>query len=198
MATRTDYLAEQLHRLLSGGDPPRDSPWSRTELRLVVEQAVARVGRLSYWENLRVNGDHWVDGLLTVPFNALPLTQDAPNLEWVATLPAPYLSLPGGRGLQRVRFTGRPKEHLVPAPSGMIQGSRVAKALGSTYEVVGLQIRVSPRCQLNAGSALDVRVVTAKGGTLPEEMEMAALSEALKLVQARQRPDLTNDDNPTP
>lgn len=196
--TRADYLAEQLHRLLSGGDVTRESPWSRLELRLAVEQAMARVVKLAYWENLKADGEHTVDGQLLVPLNGLPLTYDAPIREWVAVLPGPFIGLPGGRGLARVRFTNKPAEpDLMPAPSSLLRGSRVAKALGSSYELVGLQIRVVPKCDLKTGAALDVRVVMT-GGALPQEMEMAALAEALKLVQARQRPDLTNDQNPTP
>ncbi len=36
---RFELLAEQLHRLLAGGDPSRDSPYHRAELRLLCEQA---------------------------------------------------------------------------------------------------------------------------------------------------------------
>lgn len=196
--TRNDYLAEQLHRLLSGGDIPRDSPWSRAELLLLVTQAQARVIQGAYWENLKAGGDHSVDGQLTVAFNGLPLVEDAKRREWVATLPNAYMGLPGGRGIQRVRFAGRLKEHdLIPAPLGLLSGTRVAKALGSTYEVVGLEIRVNPSCALKATDQLDVRLVMAGGGSMPQEMELATLAEAFKMAQARQKPDLTNDQNPT-
>ena len=198
-ATTLDFLAEQLHRLLSGGDVPRDSPWDRRELLLLVTQANARVIQASYWDNLKADGEHSVDGLLTVALDGLPLTEDTARKEWVATLPRAYISLPAGRGLQRVRYAGKPGLFdLVSAPKGLLMGSRVLAALpNDTYEVVGLQVRVAARCPLKAPVALDVRVVMT-GGAMPAEMEMATLAEALKLVAARQKPDLTNDDNPTP
>lgn len=71
---RFELLAEQLHRLLAGGDPSRDSPYHRAELRLLCEQAwetleAERIRknkeiRLAWEERqLRINKELHIDAL---------------------------------------------------------------------------------------------------------------------------------------
>ena len=202
--TRYDYLANELHRLLSGGDPPADSPWDRRELRLYVEQSHARVVTASYWQELRDTGEHHVDGQLMVTLAGLPLVLNTDLGEQRAALPSAYIALPGGRGIQSVRWSGKPNEpDLPPMPGNGALFRRIpeSKALGWAYYTEGASIAV---LHLGCGglpkaTKINVRVVMpGASGALPPEQEMATLAEALKLVQARQQPDLTNDHNPKP
>jgi hypothetical protein len=105
MATKKQ-LAEQVMRILAGGQPSRDFPIDKREIMYAIEQERDTLIQ-SYLSQKFASGDYQIEGNLLSYYSALPSLErvhaDNSVLRYI-TLPVSPLSLPDNRGIYQLGF----------------------------------------------------------------------------------------------
>lgn len=117
MTEQINKLAEQVMRLLNGGDySPSESKWDIREIAIAVEQASAKLIRLRTFEEYR-SGEPNSLGQYLATFTGIPIQQDPiRNLSYI-DIPSKYISLPKGRGVNSIGPEGNEFVKYIPIDS---------------------------------------------------------------------------------
>lgn len=200
--TKYDYLAEELVLLFSGGDPSEDSTLDIREARLIVEQVHANLLRNNYFENLRLTGQHGVNGAFTSTFVNLPVVFDKERLEHYSVLPKAYINLPNNKGLDEVWEYGKlDAQRLMIVRRGFnvlfdgLRSQRLENRFGVYPEGTRIYYTNKTGRQFTL-KAMNVRLVHASPENVSPDQDITILAEATKLLAARRQQDKQNDGNP--
>jgi hypothetical protein len=128
MTDQVTKLAEQVMRLLNGGDySPSDSKWDIREIAIAVEQASAKLIRLRTFEEYR-SGEPNSPGQYLATFTGIPIQRDTTrNLSYI-DIPAKYISLPKGRGVHSIGPEGNEFVKYIPLDAGALNFTNIRQA----------------------------------------------------------------------
>lgn len=204
------YLAEQVRRILSGGDPSASS--------IKIQEIMGAIGQVI---NRKLKADVFqvtLAGGETIPDNYIVGTYDSVDVEQYkgrarAKLPAMPVALPKGLGVYHVGAAGDPDDFYVPIPSGQTALLKtqplINDVLGRTaYEVVGnyvifhKDITRPPSSTTKVDMKLVVMDVNAYGDydplPIPADFEASVIEETVKLFSIQPAPDNIVDSTAEP
>ena len=195
-------LAEQILRIVSGGDPAIESKIELAELEFQIELAGNVVGRQTYFENRQAEGQGEVNGCWVIEY---PITLSAGRFpsEKFATLPAVYLDLPQDRGVVDAFYIreGRPYS-IVYVPNNQFgSNSPSVQALGKyIYTVQNGRLTVSTTCyeEANRLTTIYAKLAVANETTIDQAKGLMVIERVLPwaLRQAGIQTDMVTDSNP--
>lgn len=111
-------LAEQILRVLNGGDVSRDSSITYQEVALAVSQARDKFVREDIWARKAV-GDDSINAEYLSRY-CLDLECDLKTDEYYVTLPARPINLERNKGVYRVSYIGDQSNSFVPGSTGAL------------------------------------------------------------------------------
>lgn len=197
--TDVERIAEQIHRILEGGDPSADSRWKQEEIVLYVAQAAAFFAKASYWENLRLD-DRDIDGqyIVTV-LNLQKQTETGTNRDYV-DIGTQWVSLPRDRGLRYVRPMAS-TEPTIP----LRQGEQFLLSTEGQLPLQGLlgYYVEGTKCYLVGqwGTPIMAGVVMpsidfTNSLNVPNDVELLIIERVFGLLSNERQPDKVPDSNP--
>lgn len=199
MANKYDVLAEQIELMYAGGDASADLELDRREIRLLVEQAHNRLISNSYFDNVKAEGEHNVNGQFKTLLTKLPIKKDEDRGESFVELPKSYISLPGNKGVDSVRVFGKPEaKPLIPVNTGFndlydgLKAGALENQIG--YYPEGNKIFIANKSKRgNPAGFLNVRLVHGSPEAVGAEQDLVIIGEVTKILAARRPQDKSND-----
>lgn len=201
---RYDILSEQIKRILSGGDSSEDSELDLREIRLLVGQVHASLIKISYFDGIKAEGQHGINGQFKTTFYKLPvLTNTDRGGENYVVLPEQCLSLPHGKGLDSGTEWNKPHgKSFIPVSTGFAAMSRGTRygALEGQFGMYQEGMNVYFVNQTESDFKVpfvNIRIAHGSGDTVSADQELAIIGEVTRLLSARKGQDKQNDGNPT-
>jgi hypothetical protein len=137
MATTKGMLAEQIERIVQGGDPSIAARVHRNEIyKLIEQEANAALKAVRFTENLP-EGDHYPTAALVAEYDNIPVVTYKTVSK--ATLPALPVSMPKGMGVWHVSSTTDINTPFIPLQSGQFGLIRSIKLLGELSGIIGYE-----------------------------------------------------------
>lgn len=189
MTDQINKLAEQVMRLLNGGDySPSESKWDIREVAIAVEQASAKLIRLRTFEEIRF-GDSNSLGQYLATFTGQEIKRDTVrNLSYI-DIPAKYISLPKGRGVHSIGPEGNEFVKYIPLDAGALNFTNIRQAPflqgNSGYWLEGSKAYFSNELSGNAV----IKLITGAG--LVADMESDIVTQVYSLYRTEKPEDKT-------
>lgn len=101
MGTTLYKIAEQIQRMISGGQPTTDTAVKIQELIIAVQQSFAYAVKMNLFENRR-EGEYDVNGAFIFTFDDVPVLYDTTKNLYYSELPTTYVALPNEMGIVQV------------------------------------------------------------------------------------------------
>ncbi len=179
-------LSEQVMRLLNGGDyNPSDSKWDIREIELAVEQASAKLIRLRTFEEYR-SGEPNSFGQYLATFSETIKRDEVRNLSYI-DIPARYISLPKGRGVQSIGPEGNEYIKYIPLDSGSLNFTNIRNAPylqgNSGFWLEGMKAFLTNELQGN----VVVKLIT--GASLVADMESDIVNQVYSIYRTEKPED---------
>lgn len=187
MTDQINKLAEQVMRLLNGGDySPSESKWDIREVAIAVEQASAKLIRLRTFEEIRF-GDSNSLGQYLATFTGQEIKRDTVrNLSYI-DIPAKYISLPKGRGVHSIGPEGNEFVKYIPLDAGALNFTQIRNAPflqgNSGYWLEGSKAYFSNELSGNAV----IKLITGAG--LVADMESDIVTQVYSLYRTEKPED---------
>jgi hypothetical protein len=190
--TTKKYLANQIIRLIQQYDIDRTIVYTYGDILAYMDSITNELARASFFENWKADSKS-VDSQFTVYFRNVPVYYDNERKEAYSLLPAKYVSLPEGAG---VDFIGTNKEQFLPVPrnfNAMYGNNPAFGLLGQTgyYTDNDQDLKVFYTKNLVQAGATNVnmRLVIADSSVIdeeaiypiPPEFEQTLISRVLQL-----------------
>lgn len=198
--TDIDRIAEQIHRMLDGGDISSDSRWKHEELILYVSQAAAAFAKLGYWENLKLD-DGDIDGQYIVTVLNLLIQSEVGTPRKYIDIGTQWVALPRDRGLRYVRPMAMQDSPTIP----LRQGEQFLLSTEGQQPLQGLlgYYVENSKCYLvgNWGSPVMAGVVMpnidfTNSLNVPNDIEILIIERIFGLLSNERQPDKVADGNP--
>jgi hypothetical protein len=197
-------LAEQILRMVSGGDPAVESKIRLAELEYQIQLAGNIVGRQEYFEQRAAENQHYLNGRWAVEYQ-ITLSAGKIDSEKVATLPAVYIDLPYNKGVQKVYYVKDEKTYNITELPGPLYGNMTGNVVWATskfyYVVRNGALIIAARSQedVNRLTSVYVELGVATTTTLDEAVGFLIIERVLPWarLQAGIRNDKVTDSNPT-
>jgi len=197
---RLDILAEQAHRLLEGGDIPADTRYSRRELRLYIQQCIAKLALDRANQAAQVNRADGMKQTLESPASMLvtlgPIKVATDVTGSYVVLPEQTIWLPAGRNLDAayaVRAGAQVRDCMVVKPQDAASLRRIKNQFAAPFVW-----QESGRVYVDGcgplPTALSVRIPVAQA--TDEGIEVEALSMCLQAFAKKNNIDFTPDQTP--
>lgn len=196
-------MAEQVHRLISGGNPKKDSPYHIREIELHIENALNNRIRIDMFEMMN-SGDRAINGQYLVTFSDVQVSKDNSRGVSFINLPAKYISLPNNKGLWSIRPMGNERGSFIPVRAGSENFTDVRDAphlqgrIG--YKPEGNRaVFTQDLTNLSIEKVLVQLVVAADSNRLevnvPANIEQDVIEYVYKLMLQKLPEDKVNDNN---
>jgi len=189
MTEQINKLAEQVMRLLNGGDySPSESKWDIREVAIAVEQASAKLIRLRTFEEWRTGESNSL-GQYLATFTGQEIKRDTVrNLSYV-DIPAKYISLPKGRGVHSIGPEGKEFVKYIPVGAGALNFASIRQAPflqgNSGYWLEGSKAYFSNELSGN----VVIKLIT--GADLVADMESDIITQVYSLYRTEKPEDKT-------
>lgn len=187
MTEQINKLAEQVMRLLNGGDySPSESKYDIREIAIAVEQASAKLIRLRTFEEWRTGESNSL-GQYLATFTGQEIKRDTiRNLSYI-DIPAKFISLPKGRGVHSIGPEGNEFVKYIPVGVGALNfvGIRQAPFLqgNSGYWLEGSKAYFSNELKGN----VVIKLIT--GADLVADMESDIVTQVYSLYRTEKPED---------
>jgi hypothetical protein len=193
MATTTKYrIAEQVVRLLNGGNIPAASKVKLPEVKIAVEQVVNRLLKMEYL-NINIPSFEMIpNGASIATYEDIPIVQYGTRSK--STLPAMPLKLPRGIGVYQIFDPANPDCPFIPLEMGQLgllkSQPLINNLLGQVgYEWYGMDIIYTTDLTQDPPITLTMRLVVLDISQysdydilpLPSDMEWDVIQEVYKL-----------------
>lgn len=208
MKTRTSkkQLAEQIVRILSGGNITADNELQIKEVALYVNQAFGSIVRNRMFQN-RAEGDDFVNGSYIYSFKDVPVTKDTDLDLYYAEMPASTIDLPNDMGIHFVGYMQDQTSPFIRVPNGFLGVSKGLRSAwlegqagyyqdGNNLFIVNCKVDEIP-CKLL------VKLLVAYGNiddcdelSMPLDIQDEVMAKALQLYGAAKdvKKDVVNDN----
>jgi hypothetical protein len=201
--TTANKLAEQVLRMLSGGDPSDDSGFDLREIKLLVIQVLNTLVRTNFFQNIQVEKDQAAADTFLVTFRNIPLAKDEETDEYYFLLPAFPVDIPGGKGLKQV--SGMQDENFLINPAGadMIYRKLPAGGMGGNIgcHQEGQRMVIENPCNKDLPDLIKVKMITAgvddKPLPIPPDQEILVVERVFQLLGRPMPQDKVSDSNKT-
>lgn len=196
-------LAEQILRMVSGGDPAVESKIELAELEYQIQLAGNVVGRQEYFEQRQAENQHFANGKWIVEYQ-ITLSNGKIESEKVASLPAAYIDLPYNKGVFKAYYVkGQTTYPIIELP-GPVYGNMTGNVVWATskfyYVVQAGKLLILARSQEDANTltTVYVQLAVANTATIDEAVGALVIERVLPWarLQVSQRNDKVSDDNP--
>lgn len=200
----TRILAEQIRRILCGGDPAIEAKIEIAEIEKAVEQAAQVVAREEFFENYKIENQYVSNSKWLVDFDYL-LSPGALLSEKYALLPEAYISMPKDKGVISVSYIANNKRTFITYMSPSVYAQPRSGAVKATsdyfYTLKAGKIIVMNGCPSKNNILKDVTVVmaVANDATITDAQGLLIISKVLPILrmQMGMKTDMVTDNNPT-
>lgn len=209
MATKY-YLAEQVRRILTGGDPSAPAV-KLQEIMGAIGQVINRKLKADVFQVTFASGDTIPDNYIVATYDNIPVEVYKGRSR--AKLPAVPVALPKGMGIYHVGAAGDPDDFYIPIPSGqtaMLKTQplindllgRIAYEVAGNYVVFHKDITRPP----SSVSKVDMKLVVMDINNysdydplpIPADFETDIITEVVKLFSVEPSPDNIVDSTSEP
>jgi hypothetical protein len=199
-------MAEQIQRMLVGGNPTDDTEWDLREIALYIEQLASKYMKQAVYDNIQL-GEFMMQpngSLLSVFKNVVP-QYDEDRDKYYIEIPSSYIHLPGGRGLHSIAPMKDEYNHAIPVRGIYDTSCLKSNTSSHLYIVEGSTATfinsVSIDCpfvvKYYAASSGDVNDYD-RPVNVPPEYESQMVQEAFQFFANRMPSDDVNDQNQKP
>lgn len=203
------YIAEQLHRLLDGGDPSTDSRWDLRELCAIVGQAYNRIKydqlKQDYYDAIRAEGhpSEVIKRNLTI-FKNVEIKYDKDLDLYFADLPAKEFETPSGKAIWWVSTMQNQFNPFVPISPQFQSINKIleSEAVGkTTYWIDGTQIffrrKIDLPCKLLVKMfVFDSKNVLDESEYIEPQFQLPIIQTCFQLLGVQMPEDMILDNNP--
>jgi len=187
MTDQVNRLAEQVMRLLNGGDySPSESDFDIREIGIAVEQASAKLIRLRTFEEYRSVESNSFGQYLAVFTGQIIKKDTVRNLSYI-DIPAKYISLPKGRGVHSIGPEGNEFVKFIPLDAGALNFTNIRQAPfiqgNSGYWLEGSKAYLTSEL---AGNTI-VKLIT--GSSLVSDMESDIVAQVYSMYRTEKPED---------
>lgn len=198
---RYSIIAEQIQRIFAGGDSSEDNELDIREVELLVSQAHANLIKIDYFNNLKAEGLHGVNGQFKTTIYKLPIKLDEDRQEKYVELPKQYLNLPHGKGLDFVSEWNKPKAKpilITTAGHDFFSEGQLWSHMEGHFTCYPEGSRVYFSNKTNREFMVkfaNVRLVLNDPSNVSADQEMAIIGEVTRILSIRRPQDKQNDGN---
>lgn len=206
--TRTSkkQLAEQVVRILSGGNITSDNELQIKEVALYVNQAFGSIVRNRMFQN-RNSGDDYFNGAYIYSFKDVPVVKDNDLDIYYAEMPASTIDVPNDMGVHFVGYMKDQTNPFIRVPNGFLGVSRGLRASWlegqAGYYVDGKNIFIVNYKDDEVPCKLLIKLLVAYGDIddcdelfMPLDIQDEVIAKALQLYGAAGgvKKDVVNDN----
>jgi hypothetical protein len=197
--TQKYQLAEQIHRMLDGGAPSIDSVYDPREIELLVDQVLSMYIKKDILENMTI-GEYGTKDQYVVTYTNLAVLKDEDRNLFYTVIPAKYMTLPGGRGLQSVGPMGNEFDKFIPIGYG---GANFSRSRGTplVQNNVGFwaengKVFYNVDMSVRNISKVIMQLITTEGDVMiPLDLQAQVIDAVVNMLKPNQVPDNLNDNN---
>lgn len=207
MMTTKKLIAEQVLRILEGGDINDDSAYDIREVMRLIDQVVSLQIKAGWIENLKA-GHPGVAGSYISTFKNIPLHYDEDMGVSYLELPCNYVHLPAGRGIHHLSRTKEISEAFVPMSSGNSSLFSHSPAEGLEGRIgfypEGKRIYLTKDLYHQGCKKVLLKLVIPPLSEVGQddpypigaEAELVVIEKVLELLREPVKKDVLNDNNP--
>ena len=199
MATTKKKIAEQIFRIIQGGDPAGASNVKLPEVMLLVEQSLNTLLKIERFTNLK-EGDRYPVDLAIATYDNLAVTTYKDVSKCV--LPAMPIAMSRGRGVWQVSKTDSISDPFIPLQPGqwaMVKNQRLLGELSGLvgYEVFGKDVVFTQNLVGQGVTAVMIKLIVSDFSQLsetdllpiPADMEIQVIKMVLEMLGVYQKED---------
>lgn len=185
MATTLYKIAEQVQRMISGGQPSSDTAVKIQELIIAVQQSFATVVKATLFQN-KAEGEYDINGAFIYSFDDVPVYYDTNKQLYYSDLPSTYVALPNEMGIVQIAsMKSQFKSFVRVNPNFLAQsyGLKIAGLLGNKgYWAENNKVYYVNMDKLNANSNVLIKLVVALDSLDPYEDEIGLPPEVQDMI----------------
>lgn len=185
MATTLYKIAEQVQRMISGGQPSADTAVKIQELIIAVQQSFASAVKANLFQN-KAEGEYDINGAFIYSFDNVPVYYDTNKQLYYSEMPSTYVALPNEMGIVQVSsMQSQFKAFVRVNPNFLTQsyGLKIAGLLGNKgYWAENNKLYFVNMDKLNANANVLIKLVVALDSIDPYEDEIGLPPEIQDLI----------------
>ena len=193
MAVTKAQMAEQVLRLIAGGDSSPDLKLDVRDVELLIDEALGYVIKASFWEN-RKSGESEINSDFVTAFEDVEVRQDAKKNLRYSELPAKKIILPNDMGVYQVSRMEDQENTFKRMPNGALgifKGLPAADLEGEIgYFVEGDRIYYNKNLDFNYQKKVLIKMVVSASSLdddatlpIPGDMELQLLELIVKFAR---------------
>lgn len=198
MASTIGRIAEQIQRIVSGGNPASTQRVTLPEIRIALGQVINRLLKMERINNYNEGERSPVVDACIAEYDNVAVTTYKDTS--ACTLPVLPLHLTRGRGVWHVSKTNSPHDPFIPLQPGqwaLVKNHRILGDINIGYEVRGNRLIFTENLPGQSINAVLIRLLVNDFDSysdtdilpIPADMEMTVIEEVLKLLGAWQPSD---------
>lgn len=198
MASTIGRIAEQIQRVVSGGNPASTQRVTLPEIRIALGQVINRLLKMERINNYNEGERSPVVDACIAEYDNVAVTTYKDTS--VCTLPVLPLHLTRGRGVWHVSKTNSPHDPFIPLQPGqwaLVKNHRILGDINIGYEVRGNKLIFTENLPGQSINTVLIRLLVNDFDSysdtdilpIPADMEMTVIEEVLKLLGAWQPSD---------